>query len=210
MSWYGLLLQLPGCQVFVLARPDPPEIDEFRHLLRCRRNRSRAATRKADPKPQSGQSERAFDPAYRSLSEFAHAVGRPTRKPLQATVRHAKFLSFQLEDEIKTDMLFHRQNDPTIAQAIKDTLPYFLGVVPEDRLRVQQELREARRRLKQLERRLAESDAVSGNAATQAAGLLQNAQAVGLQPPGELPSDTSAMLEALKPFASHRRHNNRI
>jgi hypothetical protein len=199
VSWYGLLLQLPGCQVFVArASPIPPKTTNFDIYYDVGDALSIPTPDKLIP----NHNPDTLNEYLTRLMGVAPNLHTPqegqTREPLQATLRHAKFLTFQLEDEIKTDLLFHRQNEPAIAQAIKDTLPYFLGVVPEDRLKVQQELREARRRLKQLERRLAEAEAVSGDEATQAAGLLREAQAVGLHPAGDLPADAPAILEALR------------
>jgi hypothetical protein len=85
-----------------------------------------------------------------------------------------------------------------VEQAIKDTLPYFLGAVPEDQLKLQQELREKRRRLSQWERRLEEAEAVRGANVSRAAGLLREAQAVGLLGAGDLPSDVNGMAEVLR------------
>ncbi len=52
--------------------------------------------------------------------------------------------------------------------------------------------------MKQLERRLEEATAVSGADASRASGLLCEAQAVGLLPAGDLPSEAAAMLAALR------------
>ena len=96
----------------------------------------------------------------RLLTRFAGIAeneNRPltgTRRPLQATIRHALFLCFQKQDEIANrDRLFHRQGDEYIPQAIKDTIPYFLGAVDEDHFLLQNELDDARLSLRQLEAR---------------------------------------------------------
>ena len=96
----------------------------------------------------------------RLLSRFAGIAEneyRPltgTRRPLQATIRHALFLCFQKQDEIASrDRLFHRQGEQFIPQAIKDTIPYFLGAVDEEHFLRQHELDEAKRALHQLQAR---------------------------------------------------------
>jgi hypothetical protein len=64
-----------------------------------------------------------------------------TRDPLEATLQHGKLLAFQYQDEIaKKDLLFHRQGESYVALAIRDTLPYFLGAVEEDQLKIRHEL----------------------------------------------------------------------
>jgi hypothetical protein len=197
VSWYALLLQFDGCQVFVArAAPVPPKTTNFDVYYEV------GATLEVPPVGSfvPNHNPDTLNDYLTRLMGVAPNLHTPppdqTRLPPQATLRHAKFLNFQLEDEIKIDSLFHRQRERE--QDIKDTLPYFLGVVPEDRLRTKQELREAQRRLKQLQRRLAEAEAVGGNEATQAAGLLREAQGVGLHTPCDLPADATAMVEALR------------
>lgn len=199
VRWYGLLLQLPGCQVFVArSAPVPPKSTSFDIYYEVGETVAVPPFERLIPNANpDGLNEYLTRLMGVSPNLNVPPPGQ-TREPLQATLRHAKFMCFQLEDEIKTDLLFHRQNEAPIAQAIKDTLPYFLGAVPEDRLKVQQELRDARKRLNQLERRLTEAAAVSGDEATQAAGLLREAQGVGLYPAGGLPADATGMLAALR------------
>jgi hypothetical protein len=198
VRWYGLLLQLPGCQAFVArSTPVPPKSTSYDIYYEVGEAVEVPPVERLVPNANpDGLNE--YLTRLMGVSPNLHVPPGQTHEPLEATLRHAKFMCFQLEDEIKTDLLFHRQNEQPIAQAIRDTLPYFLGAVPEDRLKVQQELRDARRRLNQLERRLAEAEAVGGDEATQAAGLLREAQGVDLYPVGDLPPDAAGMISALR------------
>jgi len=66
-----------------------------------------------------------------------------SRAPLAANFRHGLFYAFQEQGEIAISRtLFHRQGEPHILQTLKDTLPYFLGVVREDALAIEQRLRQ--------------------------------------------------------------------
>lgn len=57
-----------------------------------------------------------------------------SRLPLAANIRHALYYCFQSQDEIAAmNFLFHRQFDDFVTQAIKDTIPYFLGAIGEMR-----------------------------------------------------------------------------
>jgi hypothetical protein len=88
------------------------------------------------------------------ISENEHRPQTGTRLPLQATIRHALFLCFQKQDEIDNrDRLFHRQGDQFIPQAIKDTIPYFIGAIDEQHFLRQHELDTARDALRELELR---------------------------------------------------------
>jgi Protein of unknown function (DUF3732) len=75
-----------------------------------------------------------------------------TRPPLEATVRHALKLCFQAQGEVTNRYyLFHRQEDNWIAQSLKDSLPYFLGITPAERISLEKTLRRLRFELRQLD-----------------------------------------------------------
>lgn len=103
-----------------------------------------------------------------------------TRQPIQATIDHTKFFLFQEQGEIANrGLLFHRQGEQFLPQAIKDTLPYLLGAVSEDRLTLVQEHRELKRQLRLLERRSDELNSIGG-ASPQGVQLINEAKVVGL------------------------------
>jgi hypothetical protein len=115
------------------------------------------------------------------ISENEHRPPQPTRDPLEANFRHALLFSFQDQNDIDSrQRLFHRQGEDFISQAIKDTLPYFLGAIDEDRLLKQAQLDQARRLLRQLERQLREAEAVDSSSYPRAQALLDEAKQVGL------------------------------
>jgi hypothetical protein len=122
-----------------------------------------------------------------------------SRNPLEANFKHSRYFLFQKQSVIANDsILFHRQNEPFIPQAIKDTLPYFLGVVREDQLKLEQELRESRRKLKLLQRELQETEAIVGNVSIQAKSLLEEAKQVGLINETVDTDDTNIIMNMLK------------
>lgn len=83
-------------------------------------------------------------------NEFRPTTG--TRDPLSANIAHALLLCFQSQGTIASkDQLFHRTSDNWIAQALKDTLPYFLGAVDEEHFKHLAELDQLREKLKVLE-----------------------------------------------------------
>jgi hypothetical protein len=111
-----------------------------------------------------------------------------TRRPLVAALSHALVHCFQRQDEIASrQLLFHGQADPFVAQAIKDTLPYFLGVTGPAHLRRTAQLRELRRKhsAAQRDRREAEELLTEGIEETHA--LLSQAANAGLIEAQEAP-----------------------
>ncbi|MEW8441487.1 MAG: DUF3732 domain-containing protein [Candidatus Thiodiazotropha taylori] len=125
-----------------------------------------------------------------------------TRDPLSANIRHGLMLCFQPQDEIiRRSQLFHKTDDHWKAQALKDTLPYFLGVVSDDYVQKQEELRLMRSQLRQVQRQISELKALRGEGISKAGGLLVQARDIGLTSI-EPPEDWDQIVVALKEVAS--------
>jgi hypothetical protein len=92
-----------------------------------------------------------------------------------------------------------------MSQAIKDTLPYFLGAVDEDRLLKQAQLEQARRDLRQLERQLREAEALDSSTFPRATALLDEAKQVGLIDERTTALTYEAVLVTLRRIASDTR-----
>lgn len=122
-----------------------------------------------------------------------------SRDALTANLKHSKFLLFQPQNRIADQTsLFYREEDDGISQAIKDTLPYFLGAVGDDRFDTIQQLRRARRRLKLLEKRLADEEAIRGKDNSRALALLAEAQQCGVADEGNVTTDFSELVAELR------------
>lgn len=72
-------------------------------------------------------------------------------KDYSASVAHALLLSLQKQSEIANqEYLFHRQSEVEMAEALRNTLPYFLGAVPLDYAAKRGELTSVRREIRSL------------------------------------------------------------
>jgi len=200
VEWYGIRLQLQDGQIFV-----------------ARRAPARGAASSADvfyaagtelEIPRSGDLQQTTNvEAATKLLTAAAGIGAnihephpgQTRSPLSANLRHALAFVFQPQDEIiRRQHLFHKQSDNWVAQAIKDTLPYFLGAVDEEHVAKKEELRRLRQQLRHRERRLATMESVRGLGLGKEAGLLSEARDLGLVESAETPStweDAVALLQ---------------
>lgn len=116
------------------------------------------------------------------IEENLHVPGEgQTRRALAANLRHALYYCFQGQGEVANpDILFHHQNREFQAQAIRDTLPYFLGAQSPDALRQREELTELRRNIRRQTLRLEEARAARELGVGRATGLLADARASGL------------------------------
>ncbi|MHB1638845.1 MAG: DUF3732 domain-containing protein [Candidatus Dormibacteria bacterium] len=202
VAWYAVIVQLPGGQAFV-ARPAA--------------KLGRASTRvamlelgaKLAPLPFDRLEPNADIETVRQelgrrigIDENLHEVPEGSlRNSLEANLGHAMFLCLQGQGEIANrGLLFHRQGEPRIPDAIRDTLPYFLGAVPRDQGVLRQRLTEARRQLRRAEDELQRAHLANEDIEVQLRGLTTEAIALGL-----LPSDSeqgrAALREALERVA---------
>lgn len=182
VSWFGLRLQLDSGQAFIARRcPDPRaasseecyvematevEVPDFESLRQTTNSSGLVSLLST----WSGIGDHVHEP-----------LAGQTRKPLSATVRHGLSLCFQPQDEIiRRQQLFHGAADNWVAQALKDTLPYFLGAVDDDFVRKREELRRLREQLRACERQLAELQALRGDGISKAGSLLAQARDNGL------------------------------
>lgn len=184
VAWYGLMLRVGNSDVFI-AKPAPKSnaVSQSSAYLQI-------ATALVTPPLEQLKVNTNDGGVTQQLSGMLHIspnLSVPgeshSREPLEATLDHTKFYLFQEQGEIANRaFLFHRQNEPFLPQAIKDSLPYLLGAEPEDRLALAREERELRRTLKLYERRAREVSAVGSAELSQCKQLVDEAKAVGLVP----------------------------
>jgi hypothetical protein len=182
VSWFGLHLQLADGQAFVARRcPDARaassadcfvEVGDFVEIPEGNALRQTTNT--------TGLV--ALLAGWSGIKDNLHEPPPgQTRPALTANIRHALALCFQPQDEIiRRQQLFHGASDNFFAQALKDTLPYFLGAVNDDYVRKREELRLLREQLRSCERRIAEITALRGEGVSKADGLLAQARDAGL------------------------------
>jgi Protein of unknown function (DUF3732) len=181
VGWYAPLFQLNDSQIFIARRN--PAIGERSHgdVYMERAARIETPPASALVKNTTVSAVEKFLAAAIGINENEHRPPMPTRDPLEANFRHALLFSFQDQNDIDSrQRLFHRQGEDFISQAIRDTFPYFLGAVDEDRLLKQAQLDQARRELRQLERQLREAEALDTSTYPRAQALLDEAKQVGL------------------------------
>jgi hypothetical protein len=97
----------------------------------------------------------------------------------QITIAHARHYCFLEQEEIdRKTQLFHKQ-DADHELSIKETLPFFIGAMPDDRFSLLRERNEMRRNLRRLQRDLAQLPETDEEN-PEATALLAAARAAGL------------------------------
>lgn len=182
VAWFGLLLQTRRGQAFV-ARQLPPGDGKSNEAVYIQTDNEVTIPPACDLRQTTNREGlRSLLASWSGLSDYLHEPPQgQTRAPLAATISHALAFCLQSQNEIaQRRHLFHGSSDRFVAQAIKDTLPYFLGAVTDDYVAQQQELKRVRTEIRQIERRLSEAAAIRGDGVGRADTLLSEAKAVGL------------------------------
>lgn len=211
VGWYALLFQLNEGQIFV-ARRNPPLGERTSPDIYLARG-SALETPAADTliKNTTVSALEKFLGAAIGISENEHRPSMPTRDTLEANFRHALLFSFQDQNDIDSKQrLFHRQGEDFVGQAIRDTLPYFLGAIDENRLLKQAQLDQARRQLRQLERQLREAETLDSSTYPRAQALLDEAKQVGLVDERTTATSYEAMVDILRRIASDTRLRDQV
>lgn len=182
VAWYTALWQLDDGRAFV-ARPAPargkistslamlefgtdldaPPLDALKVNIESRALREQLGRR-------IGIDENLNQPSSGSL-----------RQPLEANIGHATLLCLQSQNEVASAItLFHRQGEQGMDQALRDTIPYFLGAVARDEAMKRAQLRDAKRTVSRLSAELEKSQTAAETIDIELNALLAEAQAVGL------------------------------
>ncbi|MCR1840848.1 DUF3732 domain-containing protein [Murimonas intestini] len=181
-SWYGILLQFDCERVFV-ARKNPDKGQQTTKFCYIE------VGEKIEVPEQlnflSNTNVAGIEQALTSRLGISENLNIPpegqSRLPLAANIRHALYYCFQGQDEIAAkNFLFHHQSDDFITQAIKDTLPYFLGAVSEEALALENERVLLKRKLVLEKRKLEENRYLMGGGFERAVSLIEEARQVGL------------------------------
>lgn len=182
VSWYGLLLQFDNERVFV-ARQSPPKGQQSTNKFYYEIGKTLTVPEKSNFTPNSN-TEGIEEMLSRRLGISENLNIPPdgqTRLPLSANIRHGLYYCFQNQDEIAArNFLFHKQSEDFITQAIRDTMPYFLGIINEESLALENQRTILKRKISVEKRRLEEIRMLQGGGMQRATALIAEAKYTGL------------------------------
>jgi hypothetical protein len=195
VKWYSITLLFPDSEVFI-ARATP---------LQGEKSSSACHMLIADEIVTPSYSEVENSTSITSVVAFLTSkLGIPeqitevpdeqTRSSIKIGFKHSRYYLFQGQDEVAAKrILFHRQSEPHIPQAIKDTLPYFMGAAEDDRLSEIEKLRGLKRDKVRLLKRIKEIESLKGEGLQKGHDLLAEAQSVGLYESRVIPKDAELL-----------------
>jgi hypothetical protein len=182
VAWYAVVLRRNQERIFI-ARQNPEKGRATSSNICLRAGVSMALPQKADLiKNTDLEGLQEFLTRLVGIDENLHVPAEGyTRDPLAANFAHSRIYCFQEQSLIDNkNQLFFNQSDSFVAQAIRDTLPYFLGAVSTRELGKQHELSELRREARLLERQLDLEVSWQQASEARAGSLLAEARQVGL------------------------------
>lgn len=182
VAWYGLLLQFEHERVFV-ARKNPDKGQQTTGVCYIDIGEKIEAPDNCDFSSNTNVS--GIEESLTRRIGISENLNTPpegqSRLPLAANIRHALYYCFQGQDEIAAkNFLFHHQSDDFITQAIKDTIPYFLGAISEEALTLENERSILKRKLTLEKRKLEENRYLMGGGSERAILLIGEARQAGL------------------------------
>lgn len=184
VTWYAALWQLDGAARVFIARPAPQPGRSSTQLAMLEfggEGLQPLAHERLAVNTDSGALREQLGRRIGIEENLAEPAPGSLRQPLEANLGHATLLCLQGQSEIaNANQLFHRQGEPGIDQALRDTIPYFLGAVPRDQALKRARLRDARRTLQRAEAALRTAEEAAGTLDVQLLALFAEAQTVGL------------------------------
>ena len=180
VAWYGLLVRI-GTRRLFLGRPAADGTSEVSAALLLVEPDGVPSFDTLEPNTTAAELQEYLAAAI-GIEENVNipSIGQ-TRAPLAANFVHSLYYCFQQQGEVANpSVLFHHQNLEWQSQAIRDTLPYFLGAQGLDELRRRQRLTEQRRALRAREQQLTRAQAELFEEGDRARGLLVEANDAGL------------------------------
>lgn len=200
VEWVGIRILLPEGQAFVARRlpvaPQAASSDVYYNVgSEVSVPEHAALAQTTNPKAL----ERLLTTHAGIIENIHEPPAGQTRNALTANIRHALFYCFQQQSEVISNRhLFHKQSEQWIPQAIKDTIPYFLGAVDDDYVAKLAQLRQHRHDLRGLERKLAEFESIRGSGVSRAHSLLSEASDLGLTSSEGTPTEWEQCVARLK------------
>ncbi|SDH66712.1 DUF3732 domain-containing protein [Chitinophaga filiformis] len=200
VEWFGILIQLYTEQVFI-ARQNPNRLNQnsTQHIYF-----SNSDIVAIPDLPQIINNSdigtlKDFFTKKMFIAEFTNKPETGTRDPLSVNFKHSRFYSFQPQDLIaQRNYLFYNQTDNFAAQAIRDTLPYFLGVLREDTIRIEQEIAAKKRELNRYEKELKEFERLKQDGSKKIFELIGEATQLDLLDSNKVISGETEAIIALK------------
>lgn len=183
VCWFAVTVSFPDSEQYVIARLNP----NIREVSTISEIYIEQVNNDVIPKFESLHNNsniialKEFLSRKLNIAENLQIAENNTRDSLEVNFKHSRFYCFQPQTLIaQQDYLFYKQTEPFVPQSIKDSLPYFLGAIREDSLRIEQEIIQNKRILNRFIREKNEAEKIRTNGVSMAFSLVEEAKEVGI------------------------------
>lgn len=200
VEWFAILLQYENEEVFI-ARQNPNSLGQASTQHVYFSNADKVVIPELEQIQNNSDIGTLKDFFTKKLfiAEYTNTPISGIREPLTVNFKHSKFYSYQPQDLIaQRNFLFYNQSDNFVAQSIKDTLPYFLGAVREDSIRIEQEIANKKRELNRYEKNLKEYERLKNDGSQKIFELVNESKQLNLISADLVAEDATQAFEALK------------
>ena len=182
VAWYAVLLQIGATQVFIAKSPP------VGHSVQQSQGYITVAAEVHLP----ALSELYFNTNDTNIAAYLSrllgiapnetvGVAAAGQEVFQATLDHTKYYLFQNQSLVANpSQLFWRQNEPVIPRHIRETMPYFLGAIQDNRMKLSADLRFGQQLLREATQDKQRAQEVLGKQNESGRKLLVQAQAIGM------------------------------
>ncbi|KAB1640422.1 DUF3732 domain-containing protein [Adlercreutzia muris] len=204
VAWFALIIDFDGEQVFV-ARKSPGALQQNSEIYsydvivddRIPRNSDEIMSNISKDSFKKSLSSKA---GIGEMQGISGALGSRTSFPI--SLRHAMYYCMQGQNEIASrSILFHHQDRDYATRDIRETLPYFLGAVPEDVALLADERRSLQRNLGVVLEKLENEDSTRDAGSEGAWGLIEEACSEGMISRGESGKNGAKLHELIQAIA---------
>lgn len=200
VEWFGILLAFETEEVFI-ARQNPNSLSQqsTQYIYFANSDKIIIPTLPEIQNNSDINTLKDFFTKQLFIAEYINTPTSGTRDALSVNFKHSRFYSFQPQDLIaQRNFLFYNQQDNFVAQSIKDTLPYFLGAIREDAMKIEQEIQNKRRELNRLEKELKHYERIKEDGSNKIFELVNEAKQLSLIDSDSKAEDTTQAIVALK------------
>jgi hypothetical protein len=191
VTWYAVLLQVGATQVFIAKSPPSG------HAVQQSQGYIAIGAEVTMPVLEElyfNTNDATITAHLSSLLGIAPnetlGVAGAGQEVFQATLDHTKYYLFQNQSLIANpSQLFWRQGDPVIQRHIRETMPYFLGAIQDNRMRLGADLRKGQQALREVQQLRQQAQQVIDQRTASARALIEQARNLGMlqeQVPDEL------------------------
>lgn len=212
VEWFGILLQNGKEEVFI-ARQNPNSLGQSSTQFIHFSNADKIGIPEISELQNNSDISTLKDFLTKKLfiSEYTNTPKSGSRDPLAVNFKHSRFYSFQPQFLIaQRDYLFYNQTEQFVPQSIKDTLPYFLGAIREDSMKIEQEITIKKRELNRLVKDLKDFERMKQDGSQKIYELVNEAKQLNLIPVDVEANDTIQAFDALKIVLAWEKTENEI